>query len=227
MANKKATYDDVENVYIEKNKAVDAKVEADSAAYSAQREDIGDESMSTLQQLYVQNERNKLTRAQAARAAGLTGGAVESAAIADRANYMKSRAETLINRDKQLAQVDIAEAQAKNQAEIDKADNNTQMEIGRLSYLQDQENQKRSDAWNFLNKGIYDQNTAATLGVDQGVVQQYAEIAQQEQNSAMEDGAWEFIRQGIYTDEIGKSLSRWSAEVLKLLAQRYKEAAND
>lgn len=224
MANKKATYDDVANAYAAKNKAVDDKVKADSAAYSAQREDIGDASMSTLQQLYVQNERNKLTRAQAARASGLTGGAVESAAIADRANYMKGRNETLINRDKQLAQVDIAEGQTKAQAEIEKADNNTQMEVGRLSYLQDQENQKRSDAWNFLNKGIYDQNTAATLGVGQGVVQKYAGIAQREQNSAMESGAWEFIRQGIYTDEIGKKLPGYSPAALKLLAQRYKEA---
>ncbi len=221
--NKKVTYDDVASAYAAKNQAVDNKVKADSESYAAQREDIEDSAQSALQQLYVQNERNKLTRAQAARTSGLTGGAVESAAIADRANNMKGRNEILINRDKQLAQVDIAEGQTKAQAEIDKMDNNTQMEIGRLSYLQDQENQKRSDAWKYLDVGIYDQKVAASLGGDTELVRQYADVAKKAQNSDKTASAWEFIKKGIYTDEIAKELN-WSPEVLKILAQKYKEA---
>ena len=155
MANKKVTYDEVASAYAAQNKAVDEKVKADSAAYAAQREDIGDASMSTLQQLYIQNERNKLTKGQAARASGLTGGALESVAIADRANYMNARTDALINRDKQVAQVDIAENQAKAQAEIDKQANNTQMEVGRLSFQQDQDSSLQSGAWEFIRQGIY------------------------------------------------------------------------
>ena len=172
---KKATYEDVERAYQEKNAAIDKKVAADVAAFDAQREDIGDAAQSTLQQLYIQNERKKLGAGQAAKAAGLTGGAVENAAIADQAAYIVGRNDALTNRDKQLAQVDIAQGQTEAQAALDKQSDNVSLQTGKLSFQLDQDSQKVSDAWNFVRAGIVTDEIVSTLGWDKKILQQLAD----------------------------------------------------
>lgn len=159
-----ASYSKVEEAYKSKDAAIKKKVAADAAGYDAQRTDIGDSSISTLQQIYIQNERNKRGRDQNAKAAGLTGGAVESAQIADRANYMKTRNETLLNRDKQIAQVDIAQGQTEAQAEIERQTNKVAMETGRLSFNQTADTQKKSDAWEIVKAGVVTPQIAKILG---------------------------------------------------------------
>lgn len=171
---KKATYEEVERAYLEKAAATDKKRVADVAALDAQREDIGDATQSTLQQLYIQNERNKLTRGQAAKAAGLTGGALENAAIADQAGYIVARNDALRNRDKQLAQVDIAQGQTEAQAALEKQSDNVSLQTGKLSFQQSQDSQRISDAWSFIRGGIVTDEIAGILGYEKGVLQQLA-----------------------------------------------------
>ena len=171
---KKATYEEVERAYREKAAATDKKLAADVTALDAQREDIGDAAQSTLQQLYIQNERNKQTRGQAAKAAGLTGGAVENAAIADQAGYIVGRNEALRNRDKQLAQVDIAQGQAEAQAALEKQSDNVSLQTGKLSFQQSQDSQKVTDAWNFIRAGIVTDEIVNTLGWKKEILQQMA-----------------------------------------------------
>ncbi|PWM40587.1 MAG: hypothetical protein DBX52_02900 [Clostridiales bacterium] len=162
-----ASYKNVEEAYKRKNNAIDQLTGANSAAYEANREDIRDSAAATLRDLYLQNERAKEALKQKNKAAGITGGAAESASVALDANYNTNRTNTMIERDKQLSEVNIAQNKAAAQAEIDKAQNNIELESGRLSFDQDENTQRRSELWELVRAGSISQEIADELGFTQ------------------------------------------------------------
>ncbi len=175
------TYDPIVEAYKKKDKAIDAQVQANGAAYDAQRADAADKTTATLQDLYLQNERAKLTRKQANKAAGLTGGAVESAEIAARSNYMTNRTNAMLARDKQLSDIDIAQRQAAGQAEMEKAQNAVELETGRLSFNQtersfeqEKNTQRRSELWEMVRAGVVTDKIAKELGWGSDVLKRIA-----------------------------------------------------
>lgn len=157
------TYDAVEKKYKAKNKAIDQQTSAQGNAYDAQREDVKDNTTSTLQQLYLQREREKLNRGQAQKAAGITGGAAASAEIAASANYNTNRTNAMLDRDKQLSDINIQQGQAKAEAEIAKAQNNIEMETGRLSFNQTEQLNRRNELLEIVKAGGVTQAIADEL----------------------------------------------------------------
>ncbi|MBQ8894000.1 MAG: hypothetical protein IJ043_06275 [Clostridia bacterium] len=168
------SYKSVEDAYKKKNQAIDKQVAADGNAYDAQRQDVTDSSADTLQQIYLQKERAEASQRQQQKAAGITGGAAESADIALQANYSTNRTNTLLERDKQLSQIGIQQEQAKAQAEIEKRQNDVEMETGRLSFNQDEQQQRRSELWELVRTGTYTQKMANELGYDLETLKQMA-----------------------------------------------------
>ena len=152
-----ASYKNVEEAYKRKNNAIDQLTGANSAAYEANREDIRDSAAATLRDLYLQNERAKEALKQKNKAAG----------VALDANYNTNRTNTMIERDKQLSEVNIAQNKAAAQAEIDKAQNNIELESGRLSFDQDENTQRRSELWELVRAGSISQEIADELGFTQ------------------------------------------------------------
>lgn len=202
-----ASYSGVRNAYIEKNKKIDEKVEADGKAYDAQRQDVQDSAADTLRQLYLQNERAQALQKQSRKAAGITGGAAESADIALQANYATNRTNTMLDRDRQLSQINIQQDQAKSQAEIDKSANLVELEQGQLAFDQDEENRALDREQLGLSK-------------DQAAFDQ--EQFDYEKLRDRQSDLWKLIEAGVVTqamaDELGKPLS-----VLKEVAAYYKE----
>ena len=134
---------------------------------------MADNTEQTLQDLYIQNERVKQTQGQALKAAGVTGGAAESTAVAQAANYNTNRTNTMLERDRQLSDIYIQQEQAKAQAEIDKAQNNLDMETGRLSFNQTENVQQRSELWELVRGGVITDESAAKLGHSRATLQKY------------------------------------------------------
>lgn len=161
------SYKGVEDAYRRKNDAIDQMTGATSAEWDANRQDIRDSAAGTLRDLYLQNERAKETLKQRNKAAGITGGAAESSRVALEANYNTNRTNTMIQRDKQLSEVNIAQNKAAAQAEIDKAQNNIELESGRLSFDQDENTQRRSELWELVRAGSISQQIADELGFTQ------------------------------------------------------------
>lgn len=158
------SYSSVEDAYKKKNKAIDAQVAADGGAYDAQRQDIKDSAADTLKQAYVQNERARVGMKQQQKAAGITGGAAESSNVALQANYATNRTNTMLERDKQVSQVNIAQNQAKAQAEMGKAQNGVELATGKLAFEQSENQQTRSELWEFVRAGAITQDIANKLG---------------------------------------------------------------
>ena len=161
------SYKGVEDAYRRKNDAIDQMTGATSAEWDANRQDIRDSAAGTLRDLYLQNERAKETLKQRNKAAGITGGAAESSRVALEANYNTNRTNTMIQRDKQLSEVNIAQNKAAAQAEIDKAQNSIELESGRLSFDQDENTQRRSELWELVRAGSISQQIADELGSTQ------------------------------------------------------------
>lgn len=161
------SYKGVEDAYRRKNDAIDQMTGATSAEWDANRQDIRDSAAGTLRDLYLQNERAKETLKQRNKAAGITGGAAESSRVALEANYNTNRTNTMIQRDKQLSEVNIAQNKAAAQAEIDKAQNSIELESGRLSFDQDENTQRRSELWELVRAGSISQQIADELGFTQ------------------------------------------------------------
>lgn len=147
------TYKAVEDAYKKKNEAVDQATAAENAAYAAQRGDIAANAGSTLQQLYLQKNREERLQEQRNKAAGITGGAAESSRMALEANYSINRTNAMLERDRQLSQVNIAQNQTAAQAEIQKKANDVELATGQLSFDQDQQSLKRSEAWELVRAG--------------------------------------------------------------------------
>lgn len=147
------TYKAVEDAYKKKNEAVDAATAAENAAYNAQRADISDQAGSSLQQIYLQRNRERALQAQQMKAAGITGGAAESTKAAMDAAYSTNRTNAMLERDRQMSQVNIAQNQTAAQAEIQKKANDVELATGQLGFDQDQMSLKRSEAWELVKAG--------------------------------------------------------------------------
>lgn len=161
-----ASYKGVEDAYKKKNKAIESQVAADATAYDAQRQDINDSAGDSLQQIYLQKERAAALQKQQNKAAGITGGAAESSRVALEANYNTNRTNALLERDKQLSQVNIAQQQTNAQAEMQRAQNDVDLETGRLSFDQDEAQQRKSELWELVRTGSVTQAIADELGWD-------------------------------------------------------------
>lgn len=160
----KVTYQTVEDAYRAKAAAIDQNTKANALAYDAQREDLADAATDSLQQAYIRRNRARENMAQQNKAAGITGGAAESNLLELEAGYNTTRADTLINKNKQIGQVDIAQMQTEGQAATEKASDNVSLATGRLSFEQDQESDARSNAFEMAKAGIITDEIAATLG---------------------------------------------------------------
>ncbi len=202
-----ASYSGVRNAYIEKNKKIDAQVAADGRAYDAQRQDSTDNASDTLQQIYLQKEREEAVQKQRLKAAGITGGAEESANIALQANYATNRTNAMLDRDKQLSQINIQQDQAKAQAEIEKGQNLVELEQGQLAFDQDAE----SRAFDREQFGL----SKEQFGLSK---EQFDYEKQQNRRSDL----WEMIKAGVVTQAMAAELG-WNYNVLKQVAQNYKE----
>ncbi len=160
----KVTYKTVEDAYAAKEAAIEQNKKAAALAYDAQREDLADAATDSLQQAYIKRNRQREALAQQNRAAGITGGAAESNLLEIEAGYNSARANTIINRDKQIGQVDIAQMQSEAQADIEKSGDKISLATGRLSFDQDQESDARSNAFEMAKAGIITDDIANTLG---------------------------------------------------------------
>lgn len=158
------SYSKVDAAYKKKLAAIDQGVAADGVAYDAQRADITEQAEDRLQQIYLQKERARAGQRQANKAAGITGGAAEAADIELKTGYMTDRTNTMIDREKQLNNVDIAEDQRAAQATMEKAGVGVEQATGRLSFDQQEANQKRSEDWEFVKAGVITQEIADRLG---------------------------------------------------------------
>lgn len=158
------TYDKVEAAYKKKRAAIDQTVAADQAAYDAQRQDIKGNTAESLQQAYLKKERARVGQKQANKAAGITGGAAESADIELQTNYMTDRTNTMIDRERQLNQVDIAADQRTAQGKMEQAGVDVELAQGKLSFDQAEASQRRSEDWEFVKAGVITQEIAARLG---------------------------------------------------------------
>lgn len=159
-----ASYSGVEEAYRKKNQAIDQSTAAGAAGYDAQRTDTKDNTTGTLQQLYLQNARNRALTPQQTRAAGITGGAAESVGLAQTAAYNSARTNALLEQERQLSEINITQNQAAAQAEVDKAQNNVELETGRLSFDQQESQQRRSELWELVKAGVITDMLAAELG---------------------------------------------------------------
>jgi hypothetical protein len=157
-------YSKIDDAYRKKLAAIDQGVAADGAAYDAQRADITEQAEDRLQQIYLKKERAHAGQKQANKAAGITGGAAEAGDIALQTGYMTDRTNAMLDREKQLNEVDIAENQRKAQAQVERAQVGVEQATGRLSFDQQEANQKRSEDWEFVKSGIITQEIAARLG---------------------------------------------------------------
>lgn len=202
-----ASYSGVRNAYLNKNKKIDEKVDADGKAFEARRQDVKDNASDTLQQIYLQKERAQALQRQSQKAAGITGGAAESADIALQANYATNRTNAMLERDRQLSDINIQQDQAKSQAEIDKSANLVELEQGQLAFDQDEESRA------FDREQFAFTKTQADFDREQ---------YEYEQKRDRESDIWKMIQSGVVTqamaDELGKPLS-----VLKQVAAYYKE----
>ncbi len=195
-----ASYSGVRNAIIERNKKIDEKLAADGRAYDAQRQDITDNASNSLQQIFLQKERAEQYQKQQQKAAGITGGAAESANIALQANYATNRTNAMLERDQQLSNVNIQEDQARSQAEIDKSSNLVEMEQGQLAFDQDAESRAFDREQFDFSKKQFDY----------------------EKQRDHESDLWEMIRAGVVTQSMANELNM-SYATLKELARRYKE----
>ena len=171
----KVTYATVEQAYAEKEAAIDKNKKAAALTYDAQRADLADTATDSLQQAYLQRNRARENMAQQNRAAGITGGAAEANLLELEAGYNTTRTDTIINRDKQIGQVDIAQMQSEAQADMEKASDRVSLATGKLSFEQDQESTARSDAFEMAKAGIITDEIAATLGWPKSVLQTWYE----------------------------------------------------
>ncbi|MBQ7095820.1 MAG: hypothetical protein IJN80_05175 [Clostridia bacterium] len=194
--------------YKKKNAAIDQSVAAQGNAYDAQISDVRDSAADQLQSLYLQNERQKRLQAQAQKAAGITGGASESAAVALAANYNTNRTNALLERDRQISQLGIQKEQARAEGELQKSANIIEMEQGKLSFETDQ----RDFAWQ-------KENADRQFKADQANSDRTYHANQAAQ---LKNEAWEMVRAGVINAEIAKQIGR-PISVLKEYYRKYKE----
>lgn len=165
------TYKSIEDAYRKKDAAIDEVVAAATEAYKAQKEDARSDTTDALQQIYLQKERDAAALRQQNKAAGVTGGAAESAAVALEANYGTNRTNALLDRDRTLSELAIQQRQEQAQGEVEKANNAVALETGRLSFEQDERDftadeqaQRRSELWELVRAGTITQSIADELG---------------------------------------------------------------
>ena len=185
------------DAYRKKNKAIDKSVQAGDKAYEAQIDDIREDAADRLQGIYLQNERQKRLREQAQKAAGITGGASESAAVALAANYNSNRTDMMLERDRQISEIGIQREQAKAEGELQKSANDIEMEQSRLSF----ETGERDFAWQKQNA---DRSFKAS------------------QDEQTRSEAWEMVKAGVVNAELARLLGK-PISVLREFAKRYKE----
>ena len=185
------------DAYKKKNKAIDKSVQAGDKAYEAQIDDIREDAADRLQGIYLQNERQKRLREQAQKAAGITGGASESAAVALAANYNSNRTDMMLERDRQISEIGIQREQAKAEGELQKSANNIEMEQSRLSF----ESGERDFNWQKENA---DRSFKAS------------------QDAQTRSEAWEMVKAGVVNAELARLLGK-PISVLREFAKRYKE----
>ena len=185
------------SAYKKKEKALEQTVEAQDNAFDAKITDARETTADNLQNLYLQNERARRTREQARKAAGITGGAAESADVAMTANYNSSRLDAMLARDRQVSDLNIQKEQARADIGVQKSANEIEMEQSALSFETDQRdfNQKKKEA-----DRTYNANQAAQLKSE----------------------AWEMVRAGVINAEIARQIGR-PISVLKDYYRRYKE----
>ncbi len=209
------SYKEVEKKYKAKNAAIDKSVAAQGNAYDAQRQNVADNTQRTLQDIYIQNERAKQTQGQAMKAAGVTGGAAESAAVAQAANYNTNRTNAMLERDRQLSDIYIQQEQSKAQGEINKAQNNLEMETGRLSFEQAEDQKLREDTWRLVDAGIINDKNAEALGRKKETLQKYYD---NKLNIQKQSEYWDMVKAGVINDSIAKALNH----DIKTLREYYK-----
>ena len=185
------------SAYKKKEKALEQTVEAQDNAFDAKITDARETTADNLQNVYLQNERARRTREQARKAAGITGGAAESADVAMTANYNSSRLDAMLARDRQVSDLNIQKEQARADIGVQKSANEIEMEKSALSFETDQRdfNQKKKEA-----DRTYNANQAAQLKSE----------------------AWELVRAGVINAEIARQIGR-PISVLKDYYRRYKE----
>ncbi len=202
-----ASYSGVKNAYIEKDKKIDEKTAAAGKAFDAQRQDVADQASNTLRQIYLQKEREGALQKQQQKAAGITGGAAESAQIALQANYATNRTNTMLERDRQLSDINIQQEQARSQAEMEKSQNMVEMEQGQLAFDQDAESRALDREQFQLSKDQF------------GFSKSQFDYEKQRDRKA---DLFEIVKSGVVTRAMAEEMGI-SYDALKLLADRYKE----
>ncbi len=223
-----ASYSAIEKAYLDKNKKIDDKTKVDEAAHAAKVKDLSDDTSSALQQIYIQNERARALQKQSQKAAGITGGAAESADIALQAAYATNRTNALLERDRQISQLEIEKNRSAAQAEIDKSNNLVEMEQGRLAFDQKEEDAALArDQYTLDAKGVELDERGAELDRERFELEKTASKRADEQftyekQQDREADLWEIIAGGVVTRSMAKELGV-DYDVLKQLANNYKE----
>lgn len=154
-----------------------------------------------------------------------TEGAPESTRVALSAisgrNILKTKKETAkIERDKQIAAM-------QQQALLQQGAASSALKMGqaKLSAAIQQDQNRRTDAFRFMDAGIYDDTLAATLDAQQAQAMQYAEIARQ--NSALEQQrrseAIAILKMGVYDPSVAQALGMSESVVKSFADQRAAE----